>query len=562
MHPLSARTTRIAVLGVAVGAVALCAIVARLPGWNPETLWDNDVVVGSLIRADLYSMVTVPVHFAPGLFVVWRGFYELFPDPEWSLQILPFACGIAVIPVMAVLGQRLTGDAALGALAAAVTAVNPLVARYTVEVHHYTVECLLTALFLVAATGLHTPDGGIDRRRFGRVAIYGGGAAFLSAASLFVSFTIVHLGAIFAVVSRRRHPHAARTVLWWTVAYDLIVAVAILVLRGRTNDVVRSDFAAGFMPSDSIRSAWDFLAVRGRQVLEMSMPNWTGETPPWPLLFIGLGLIWLVVRTRTRFLGLVAAGIYAAVVVGSGLMLYPLGIVRTDIFTFPVGILLFTAGVWGVTVALPRPSWVRLPAAAVAISLAVAYPAPASYPQRNDVHLVNHLSAHSYPYDSIMLSFSAGYLAAFYGPWDVTPVLYETSTGFVSTIDRNNVLHLPLRLDYGDPNSDGARADAEHRRIVRDFLADHRPGRIWFLGYFAETFHGRKWAPNVLDVPHGAWVSRREADADLTRRALPRNAEGCVNNSPTWKHRRMVRNFPRGTTTCTDLVAGLARQYI
>ncbi len=61
-----------------------------------------------------------------------------------------------------------------------------------------------------------------------------------------------------------------------------------------------------------------------------------------------------------------ASRIYAAVVVASGLELYPLGAGRTDIFTFPVGILLFTAGVWCVTDALRRSSAIRLFAAALA----------------------------------------------------------------------------------------------------------------------------------------------------------------------------------------------------
>ena len=56
--------------------------------------------------------------------------------------------GIAAIPVMAFLGRRLTGDVTLGVLAGAVTALNPLLAFYTVFVHQYSFECLLTALFI------------------------------------------------------------------------------------------------------------------------------------------------------------------------------------------------------------------------------------------------------------------------------------------------------------------------------------------------------------------------------------------------------------------------------
>ena len=490
-----------AALVVALGAVSLRAVTSRLPGWNPESLWVDDVIFGSLIRsADLWSLVTIPTHHAPGLFVIWRGFYALFPDPEWSLQILPFACGIAAIPVMAVLGRRLTGDATLGVVAGAVTAVNPLLAFYTVYVHQYSFEFLLTALFLLAATGLHSPGTGIDPKRFGRVALCGSVAAFFSVASLFVSFPIVHLGAVLAVWNRRLQRRAARTVLLWTAAYDIIVVSVVLFLRNRTTGLTREWFAAWFMPRDSISGALEFLAVHGRQAVEMSMPNWTGpDTGSWPLLFIGAGLVWLLWRRRTRFVGFVAAGIYSGVVVGSGLNLYPLGLGRTDVFTFPVGILLFTAGIWCVTEALPRRSAVRLFAATVAVAMALSYPVPVSYRPRNDVHLVNHLGVNSQPNDWIMLSFSAGYLAAFYGPWDVRLIPYDTSNGFVATIARDRVLHLPLRLDYHGPSDEHA-AGVEHRRIVSDFLAEQRPARIWFLAYYAETRSGTNWAPNVVSV--------------------------------------------------------------
>ena len=219
----------------------------------------------------------------------------------------------------------------------------------------------------------------------------------------------------------------------------------------------------------------------------------------WPLVFVATGLIWLLVRQQTRFVGFVAAGIYAAVVVASGLELYPLGSGRTDVFTFPIGILLFTAGIWCITEALPRRSAVRLLAATVAIAMALSYPVPVRYRPRNDVHLVNHLSVNSQPDDWIMLSFSAGYLSAFYGPWDVRLIPYDTSNGFVATIARNRVLHLPLRRDYHDP-SQGYAAGAEHRRIVDDFLEEQRPARIWFLGYHTETRNGTDWAPNVLNL--------------------------------------------------------------
>ena len=39
-------------------AIAVRAAWARLPGWNPESLWIDDLVYGAIIRADLWSMLT------------------------------------------------------------------------------------------------------------------------------------------------------------------------------------------------------------------------------------------------------------------------------------------------------------------------------------------------------------------------------------------------------------------------------------------------------------------------------------------------------------------------
>lgn len=495
-----------AALAVALAVVSARAVVARFPGWNPESLWVDDVIFGSLIRsADLYSIITIPTHHAPGLFLIWRGFYELFPDPEWSLQVLPFACGIAAIPIMAVLGTRLTGHVTLGLVAGAVTAMNPLLSFYTVYVHQYSFEFLLTALFLLGAVGVYSPVSGIDPKRFGHIALWGGVAAFFSVASLLVSFPIVHLGTAFACCGRRFEQTSTRKILWWTIVYDFTILFAVIFLSNRSSALTREWFSEYFMPLDSFGAAGGFLAVHGRNLIAGSMPNGAAlGLPEWAawgsLPFVGVGVLWLLARRHTRYLGLVSTGIYAAVVVSSALELYPLGQGRTDVFTFPVGILLFTAGIWGVTEALVAgKAGVRLIAAAAAGVVAVTYPVVVDYRQRNDVRLVNYLASSSQPADWIVLSFSAGYLAAYYGQWDVELVPYDTSNGFVATVVRDNVLHLPLRLDYHHP-AEGRRARAEHHRIVTDFLEENRPARVWFLAYYAETTNGTDWAPNIVGV--------------------------------------------------------------
>jgi hypothetical protein len=69
----------------------------------------DDLVWAAIAKAqDLTTVLTVPAHSSPGFFAVLWVTRRLFGDPEWPLQLLPFFCGIAAIPVMAMAVFRLT----------------------------------------------------------------------------------------------------------------------------------------------------------------------------------------------------------------------------------------------------------------------------------------------------------------------------------------------------------------------------------------------------------------------------------------------------------------------
>ena len=466
-----------AMLAAAVVLVAIRACLARLPGWNPESLWADDLVYGAIVRSEaLRDMLAAPIHMAPGPLVIWRGLYALLPDPEWSLQLLPFACGIAAIPVMALVVWRLTADESLAAAAAALTALNPLVAHYTVFVHQYTFDFLVTALFLLAATTLRTGEPGIDPRRFGRLALGGGVAVFFSVTSVFASFPIVNLGALLAARDGSADRRRTFRILLSAAAYDAVVLAGYFLLRGRSNAIVRDDFAAGFMPLDSFGSAWGFLAANGRRMLELGLPSWSGAqiwdpaTVSWPLPFLGLGLAWLLARRSTRFCGLVIGCFYAAFVAASALAVYPLGTGRPDIFAFPAAIALFAAGIHLATTPLPRAALFRLAAAATIGAIAVANPLRAEYWNVDDVHLVTALEPAIRPGDGLILSPSGAFLIAYYGRWPVTIGATDRySHGTMATIGRERTLYL-----FRDPSQP---AD------VTRFLAGTRPERTWYVAF-------------------------------------------------------------------------------
>ena len=476
---LVVRGVRVATV-LAVAAIAVQAVRARLPGWNPESLWSDDLVYAAIIRSqDVWSMITAPIHVAPGPFLIWRGLYALFPDPEWSLQLLPFACGIASIPVMALVVHSVTRDYGLSILAAALTALNPLLAHYTVFVHQYPFVFLVTALFLLAAAHvLRNPDA-FSPRLFGWVTLGGGVAAFFSVTSVFISFPTVNLGAALALRGWRRDRARTIRILLSAVAFNAAVLAAYLFLRARSNESIRGGrFAAGFMPLMSVDSAWDFLTRNGLRMLELGLPSWgQGEltnpvTFSWPLPFLALGLVWLLARRPTRFLGLVILGFYAAFVTASALQIYPLGTGRTDIFAFPLSICLFAVGLHLATQALPVRRLIRLAVAILVMAVAVTRPLHVEYFNVDDVHLVDHLSANLQPEDSLILSPTGAFLVAFYGHWPVT--ISETdqySSGTMATIGRDRTHYLfrdlrRCRLSNGlwqsrDRNASGTSVSAQ-----------------------------------------------------------------------------------------------------
>lgn len=471
------RTGARAALAAAVVLTALRAGLARLAGWNPESLWADDLVYGAIVRSEaVWDMLAAPIHMAPGPFVIWRALHALLPDPEWSLQLLPFACGIAAIPVMALVVWRLTADESLAAMAAALTALNPLLAHYTVFVHQYPFDFLVTALFLLAAATLCTGDTGVDPRRFGRLACFGGLAIFFSVTSVFVSFPIVNLGAFHAARDRSADRRRMVRILATAAAYNAAVLAGYLLLRGRSNAIVRGNFAAGFMPLDSVGSAWGFLAANGRRMLELGLPSWSGAqiwdpaTVSWPLPFLGLGLAWLLARRSTRFCGLVVGCFYAAFVAASALGVYPLGTGRADIFAFPATIALFAVGVHLCTTPLPRAKLFRLAAAAAVVAIAVANPLRADYWDVDDVHLVAALEPALRPDDGLILSPTGAFLVAFYGRWPVTIGATDRhSHGTMATIGRERTLYL-------------FRGPSQAADVTR-FLAAARPDRSWYVAF-------------------------------------------------------------------------------
>ena len=274
--------------------------------------------------------------------------------------------------------------------------------------------------------------------------------------------------------------------LFGAAVYNVMAFAAYLFLQSRSSPAMRANWADHFMPIESVSQALIFLSDNGQHLAELSLPGWSMA---WIPVF-GLGLAWLLSRRATRFLGLVILGFYSARIVASALWVYPLGIDRVEIFTFPVAICLFAASVQAATAAFAKPALARLVVAAVFVWFAVVGPVNARYFNAADRPLVQHLSATARPHDAIVLSEGATYLTAFYGSWPVAFTATEdTSQGNEVRLVRDRTLHLSMS---------GPRRQA---RLVKRFLDTAESNRVWYVAF---RTRGRARQDAVLAAIQGA----------------------------------------------------------
>ena len=346
---------------------------------------------------------------------------------------------------------------------------------YTVFVKQYTLGFMVTALLLWAAASLLDTDR-IDPRRFARISLLSGVATFFSVTSVFTSFTLVNLGTWRGWRARFGERRNIHPILWTACAYNLLVLSAYVLLRNRANEHVQDAFSRGFVRLTSFDAAQGFIASRGRHLLEASLPSWTDtriwrpDTASWTLPILGIGLVWLLARRSTRTFGVVVLGFYGAFLAASALRVYPLGLDRTDIFAFPVGICLFVAGIHALTAWIPKAALVRTALGVAVVAFAIYKPIPTAYWDVDDDRLIERLEVSISPEDGLILSGAGAYLASYYGNW---PVEISNAVGRTNATQADIVRDRTLHLHPG----------VKRRTRVERFLKESRPTRLWYVAF-------------------------------------------------------------------------------
>ncbi len=400
-------------------AVVLWAAVAlRWPAMNPRSLWLDDAWVAYLVKyAGFADLFTYPASAPTGFVAILKPFWWLIGDPELSLQLFPFLAGLGCVVGIGVTVSRLTGWPSLGLVAAACLAVNPFLVTYSARVKQYPSDCLVVILLML--WGLPR-IGDSDPARLARLAAWSLAALILSFVSVFVSVPLLHLPLVRPVLGwlRGRAPGPYLS-LAAVAAFDACAALFYFErLRYQTRPALAAFWNKAFLPLDSVDSVVAFLARHGVRAVESATPFAIEILLPLMLV----GLVWLLVRPATRLQGVFFLTVFAMLVAASVTRSYPLGGGRTDIFHYPVTILLASAGAAAVATLLSRLSPVIKPVSAgafaiAAVVLAVTVGSPAEYPGVDNARLVRMLTRMAKKHDGVVVHWNAVFTLGYYSNW-------------------------------------------------------------------------------------------------------------------------------------------------
>ncbi len=445
-------------------ALVTTAFLARVGGINPTSFWFDDVWMASLMKtANVGEMLQLQAHVPWGFLLLSRLMTGLVPDQEMALQLIPFLMGLAGIGLMAWVVYETTKSHAMALIGAALAAVSPLVAQYSINAKPFTMGFALTCLILVAAVRASREPSSRSMLWL----VMAGLAGFLfSYGTIIVSIATISVSWLFALpLYRRRRPAF--------LALSAVVAAFVIILAGwvicdvhaHLNPSLRGFWEKRYIPLSSFPAAWAFMMDKGWVWISGALPE---NMSAFAILMIP-GLVWLLCRRSSRLIGVAVLLYLFGVILASSLRFYPVGGKRTDIYSFPVIILLISCGVHGILSVVPKARSVAGSVAGAVVLAACIFPAQAAYDARVDAkRWVCKMQDLIRDEDGMVLHPYANWLVACYGDWPLSfHVEHRLSPGFRVDIHRAQSVTL---------------VSENPRKVLAEFLAVERTKRIFYLG--------------------------------------------------------------------------------
>jgi hypothetical protein len=451
---------------VAVLACGLLALIQRYDAFGPVSLWLDDLWVAVLVEsASLQELreVRPPVPF--GFVALLKVTSWLLGKGAWQLQLLPAIFALALIPLLSHLAYLVTRSRSVAIVAAALVALDPLLATYSLRAKPFAGDALATGLLVLLAVRA-TRDKHL--RRYIILCVAGVATCLVSSTSLLSSLLAVSCCGAW-LLARSRQLGLSRRYLSISAAGFLAVAgtVYFTLVAPQKGASIERFWSGRFLPTDDLSAAWAFLTGPALQHFTGAFPEQMG----WLALFVLPGIVWLL--HSERWLGAFCLLFYLLAVLASGLRLYPLGGGRVDLYAHPVTILCAVAGAYAMFRAVPM----RYVAGAVLVA-AFWLAADTRYVDVADKQAVAELNREVRADDGIVIYPHANWAAGYYGKWPVKLVKVSDSTnGFYVHLERPRA----LTLHETEGGVEFRRSPKVLARRLGPFL-NRRHRRVLYLG--------------------------------------------------------------------------------
>lgn len=410
--------------GVVVAILLAAAVALSAPALGPTSLWLDDAWIAMVHRVSELGDVLDIGLTAPGFALLLKGWFALVGFSETAAQALPFVAGVAVPPVVYLVGRRIGLGAVAAGFAATILLLSPVRVEYAGRVKPFTIDALAAALLVWLAWRTAEDPG--DDRRWAVLVVAAFAATLVSTSSVVVGGAVVGGAAIAAW----RTPDWGRA-RRWTVGYVVATGAWILVfVAPNIHPALREYWAGRYV--EGVDDLWRVLRSFASDLAALEHAGAVA------VLSVLLALAFVAAARRRLWQAAILVGPLVGALVLAVAGRVPLGTGRTDLYLYPTMVL---AVAWSLH-HLPWRPWPAVLALVGVVAVGIA-PPTAGYPAEEFAPLTDVLEDEVAEDDLVLLTASTVYGVALYGPWTDGVEPAETSTGFTPVFGDDRIRRAP-----------------------------------------------------------------------------------------------------------------------
>jgi hypothetical protein len=385
-----------------------------------RSLWLDESLLSLNILNRGFAGLLKPLSYdqaAPDVFLlVEKAATTLFGSSEYALRLFPLLCGLASVPLFAILARSLLRPAA-SVLATLLFAAAAGPVYYASEVKQYSGDLAATVILLLLAPNFLGPR--LTRRRGAAVALGGTAAILISHPSVFVSGTVALVATVRWTVRRERPDAWALTALGsWLSASGLLIGLS---LRGAQH----LESLAGAGSSIYVHPLASGDRLQWLRSLVGSFNRLLGFSSSVHLRYVFWGILLLMLvgaatlAIRRPWLAAILVGPSALMTVASTADKYPI-FDRTLLFLVPVAAILVAQGAAGLVGLISPIALRRTAAAALTVGVLLLPTVKAAehlvHPQKREEirPTLSYLRAHWHPGDTLYVSYQSQFAMRYY----------------------------------------------------------------------------------------------------------------------------------------------------